>query len=323
MKNRLFYCQQGHQTASLAKDLDIALDEVMNSIPPESGALSPGDTLSVFRSLSNKFESNRFNVSFKLIEHTKFPVLRDAAKTSLPYYKAGEIIDVFKVIRTLHVPLEDELSILIISTLRSHTYDMSLNEIMILDSFMRINGVKKTHLAEALQRDLVSRFNARTSQNLVNFRYFEHMRRMIRFVNLNWKSIEKESLENLSQNATNQKIDISTADEAMKIVMELSRTPDSCKYFKAVLQKAFDVWNSSDISIEMIEKVFQVLCIWKSRIDFDLYNDERFIDKSVRKLIACGDYARCFAVMRNMNKLVGAIFLLSIFPSLISFFSNL
>lgn len=278
------------------------LENVMDSLPPEPGALSPGDTLNVFRSLNRILPNINQRNSFKLAEHQNFPVLRQAVQSSLPYVKIGEIIDVFKVLRALNVPLEHDLTISILSNFRSHSYDMSLHEIMLLDSFLRMYGVKKTNLANALQRDLVSCFNLRTSRSRLNFSYFDHMRRMIRFINLNWRSVDVGVLVNISKNSTNQTIDISTAEEAMKILMELSRCPEKCKYYKAILEKAFAVWNSSEISIDMVEKLFQTLAVWRARVDKS-FNDEQFIDKCVQKAIESNDIEKCFSILSNMNRL--------------------
>lgn len=285
-------------------DVNNALEQIMKTVPPESGALSPGDTINIFRMMNKTFKLNVKGITFKLNEHENFPILRQAAQASIPYYKAGEIIDMLKTILSLNVPLEDGLSNLMISTLRTQTYDMSLNEIMLLDSFLRINGTQKTALAQALQRDLIQRFNLLTSRTRVNFTYFEYMRRMIRFVHLNWQHIDKQVLENMSRNASKQNVDINTAEEAMKIIMELSRSPDGCEYFKEILEKAFDVWKISDVSIEMIQKVLHVLVQWKSRVDSDLFNDKRFVGTCAQKVMESSDLNLCFSIQVQFNQLV-------------------
>lgn len=283
-------------------DINNALEEIMKSVPPDSGALSPGDTLNIFRMMSKTV--NFRGIQFKLIEHQKFPILRQAAQVSIPYYKVGEIIDILKTIQLLNVSLEDSLSNLMISTLRTKTYDMSLHEIMLLDSFLRINGKQKTNLVRALQLDLTQRFNLLSSRTRINFTYFEYMRRMIRFVHLNWHHIDKAVLENMSRNATEQKVDINTAEEAMIIIRELSRSPDGCKYFRVVLDKAFDVWNTSDVSIEMIQNLLPILIQWKSHIDNDLFNDKRFVGKCAQKVMDSCDFDLCFSIQVQFNELV-------------------
>lgn len=285
-------------------DVNNALDEIMKTVPPEAGALSPGDTLNIFRMMNKSFNLNVSGITFKLSEHQKFPILQQAAQASIPYYKAGEIIDMLKTILSLNVPLEDRLSILMISTLRRKTYDMSVNEIMLLDTFLRINGTQKTVLALGLQQDLIQRFNLLTSKTRVNFNYFDYMRRMIRFVHLNWRHIHKQVLENMSRNASEGNVDINTGDEAMKIIMELARSPDGCKYFRPILEKAFNVWNKDNVSIEMVQKVLAVLVQWKSRVDSDLFNDKRFVGKCAQKVMASCDYDLCFSIQVQFNQLV-------------------
>lgn len=287
----------------LNDDLNNALEEIMETVPPDSGALSPGDTLNIFR-MMNKTTVKFSDITYKLNEHQKFPVLRQAAQASIPYYKTGELIDMLKTIQVLNVSLDDSLSNLMISTLRTKTYDMSLNEIMLLDSFLRFNGKKKTNLAEALQRDLIQRFNLLTIRTRVNFTYFEYMRRMLRFVHLNWHHIDKHVLENMSRNATEQNVSINTAEEAMKIIMELSRSPDGCKHFGAVLEKAFDVWSTGDVTIEMIQKILPILIQWKSRIDSDIFNDKRFVGTCAQKVMNTCDFDLCLSIQVQFNQLV-------------------
>lgn len=285
-------------------DINNALDEIMKTLPPEAGALSPGDTLNIFRMMNKSFKLNVSGITFKLSEHQNFAILQQAAQASIPYYKAGEIIDMLRTIISLNVPLEDRLSTLMISTLRKKTYDMSLSEIMLLDSFLRINGTQKTNLALALKQDLIQRFNLLTCKTRVNFTYFDYMRRMIRFVHLNWRHIHEQVLENMSRNASEQNVDINTGDEAMKIIMELSRSPDSCKYFRPILEKAFNVWKTDNVSIEMVQKLLPVLVQWKSRIDCDLFNDERFVGTCAQKVMESCDYDLCFSTQVQFNQLV-------------------
>lgn len=286
-------------------DVNRVLDDILMTLPPESGALSPGDTLNIFRMMNKTFKVKPVSgITFKLNKHQKFPILRQAAQASIPYYKAGEIIDILRTILLLNVPLGDDLSNLMISTLRTQTHDMSLNEIMLLNLFLRINGTRKTDLAKALQLDLIQRFNLLTSQTRLNFTYFEYMKRMIRFVHLNWRYIDKQVLENMSRNASEQKVDINTADEAMRIIMELSRSPDSCKYFRPILDKAFNVWNTNDVSIEMVQKLLPVLIQRKSRIDTNLFNDKRFVGKCALKAMESCDIDLCFSIQVQFNQLV-------------------
>ncbi|XP_055300609.1 uncharacterized protein LOC129567524 isoform X2 [Sitodiplosis mosellana] len=278
------------------------LEEIMNTVPPESEALSPDDTLNIWRQLgdASRAISSSSTASFNIVEHTNFAILRRAMKVSMPYFKTTDQFDILKAIQTLSVPTNDDVYDTILSSLLDNVYSMSLNDIMVMDSFF---VSKQTNpLARELHHTLIDRFNAKTSQFPVEFNYFVKVRRMLQFIGRNRQKIIDEAFENIRNCAIKREIDIFTANESMKIIITLSHFGDKCEYFQPVLDKAFDVWSTSNVTIRMVETVLTFL---NKRIQTlnRLYRDTRLIEKCARVVIENGDLEKCFIIQQQFNRL--------------------
>lgn len=276
----------------------------MNTVPPESEALSPGDTLNILRQLgeTSRAISTHTTASFNVVKHANFSILRQAMKVSMSYLKTTEQFDILRAIETLSIPMEDDVYETILSSLLDNVYNMSLNDIMIIDTFLVSKQMNSK--AKKLQLNLVDRFNAKTSQLPVEFSYFAKLRRMLEFIRRNRPKIIDEAFENMRKCAIKRDIDIITANEAMSTIIILANYGDKCEYFQSVLDKAFDIWSTADITIQMVEIVLTLLNKRIATLNYNLYKDARFIEKCAWTAIENGDLGKCFIIQRQLNRLV-------------------
>lgn len=293
------------QTNSFDKVEQNPLEKILNTVPPESEALSPSDTLNIFRNLSETLKK-RPQISpatYNVIDHRNFAILRQAMKVSMPYFRPNEKLDVLNAIQTLSIPVDDDVFNAVLSSLLENVFNMSLNEVMILDQVLISR--QKNRLALELHRNLIDRFNTRTSQLPIGFSYFMRTRRMLQFIERNRDEIIDEVFVNMNKCAAKkQQIDILTAYEAMDIIITLSSFGDKCEYFRTVLDKAFDIWCTSEVTIQMAEIVITFLVRRKPILNHRLFNDPRFIETCAQVAIANGDIAKCFLILRHLNRLV-------------------
>lgn len=280
------------------------LEEIINTVPPEPEALSPSDTLNIFRKLSETSQtiSSSSSASFKLVEHENFAILRRATKVSISYLKTTEKFDILKAIQTLSVPMDDDICNTIYSSLLDNLFNMSLNDIMVIDTFLVSNQMNS--LARELHQYLIERFNAKTSQLPVDFNYFTKIRRMLVFIKRNRHKITDDAFANIGNCANKRQIDIFTAHEAMDIILILSKFDDKCEYFRPILEKAFDIWSTSDVTIQMVETILKILNRRIGILNYSLYKDARLIEKCAQIAIESGDLESCFAILRQFNRLV-------------------
>lgn len=283
------------------------LEEMMNTVPPESEALSPNDTLNIFRRLSETSQtlSSSSAPSFNIIEHEKFEILRRATKVSMLYLKSIDKFDILKAIETLSVPVDDEVYDTVLSSLLDNVYNMSLDDIMIIDTFLV--SKQSNPLARELHRNLIDRFNTKTSQLPIEFNYFNKMRRMLMFIQRNRYQIIDEVFVNIEDYAKKNQIDIFTAKEAMDIIITLSNFNDKCEYFRPILEKAFNIWSTNEVSVEMVHDVLRLLNKRISTMNYGLYKATRFIEKCARVTIESGDLKECFAIQKLLNRLVSFV----------------
>lgn len=291
------------------------LKRILDTLPPESDALSPTDTLNIFRNLSKT--SRKLPQSptkpFSVVDHQNFAVLRQAMKVSISYLRPNEKLDVLSAIQTLSVPVNDDVFNAVLSSLLENVYNMSLNDIMILDQVLISR--QKNRLAMELHRNLVDRFNLKTSQLPIEFSYFMKTRRMLQFIERNRNEIIDEVFYNISKCAAKQQIDILAAYEAMDVIITLGSFGNRCEYFTPVLNKAFDVWCTTEITIHMVEMVLMLLIRRKSFLNYDLYKDPRLIETCAQVSIAYGDIEKCFSILKQLNTLVSRIFYMIIIDS--------
>lgn len=281
------------------------MKRILDTLPPESEALSPTDTLNIFRNLSEtlrKLPQSPIK-SYNVADHQNFAVLRQAMKVSIPYLRSNEKLDVLNAIQTLSVPVDDDVFNAVLSSLLENVYNMSLNDIMILDQVLISR--QKNRLAMELHRNLIDRFNAKTSQIPIDFSYFMKTRRMLQFIERNRNEIIDEVFCNIGKCAAQQPIDILAAYEAMDVIITLGSFGNRCEYFKPVLNKAFDVWCTTEITIQMAEIVLTLLIRRKAYLNYDLYKDPRLIETCAQVAIANGDIKKCFSILRQLNRLVG------------------
>lgn len=278
----------------------------MNTLPPVSDALSPSDTFNIFMRLSELTRCKSFSpASFKVFEHDNFDVLRQAIKSSVPYYKATEKFNVFLAIQTLSVPIDDEVCNTVLSSLQKNVINISLNEIMILDAILAIK--RKTQFTDALHQELIEQFNAKTSQIPVNFNYFDRIKRILEFIKRNKSAIVDEVFENLKSSMVKRDIDIFSAHQSMNTIIALSYFGDKCGYFEPILEKSFDVWQSSTVTVDMVDTVLKYLAknsLTVQRYEMRLYKDTRFVEKCAHVVINSGNAEKCLVVQKRFNQLV-------------------
>lgn len=279
-----------------------AVQNIMNAVPPESNALSPMDTLNIFRSLSEIAQTLESTSS--IVQHTNFTILREAMKVSIPYFHSKEKFDALRSIQNLSIPPDDEIFNLMLSSLLGGVYSMSLNEIMLFDAILISN--QKNELVDELRTSLIDRFNAKMSQLPIDFSYFIKNRRMLQFIHRNQGDIIEEVFVNIRKCAV--KIDIFTPYEAMDIIITLSSFGYQCEYFQAILDEAYNVWHTGEVSIEMVEIVLTLLASRKSTLNYELYKDPRLIEKCSQVAMEHGDMEKCFAIQRLFNRLVSKIY---------------
>lgn len=281
------------------------LEDILDTLPPESGALSPSDTLNTFRLLTEAFGKLTQSLApFNVVQHKNFAVLRQAVKVSIPYMNPTEKFDVLKSIRKLAVPIDDEVFTTLITSLHENIYNLSLNEIMIMDNILiSRDNPKITEVALELNKSLINRFNVKASQLPIGFDYFVRIRRLLQFIGRNQSAIKDEVFVNISKCMTKQNIDISNADEAMEIIILLPQLENRCDIFKPILDKAFDVWSAEDVTIGMVETTLSCLVKHSFTMTHNLFNDARFIEKCAKVAMNSGNVLKCFTIQRKFNRL--------------------
>lgn len=285
------------------------LDEIMNSMPPESDALSPSDTLNIIRNLCDTSQNLSLASSIHVVKHKNFAILRQAMKASVPYLQSKEKFDALRSMQSLSIPVDDDMFQTILLSLLENVYNMSVNEIMLFDTILV--SKQKNELIDELRSSLIERFNAKMSQLPIDFNFFIRIRRMLQFIKRNRNKIISEVFVNIKKCAERSEIDIFTPDEAMDTIIILSSFGNHCKYFEAVLEKAFNVWHMSEITIEMVEIVLTLLVSRRSTLDYRLYNDTKFVEKLSWVAIENGDIAKCFSIQKKFNRLVSSSLLKS------------
>ncbi|XP_031621099.1 uncharacterized protein LOC116339393 [Contarinia nasturtii] len=281
------------------------LEEILNNLPPEAEALSPSDTINIFRHLSET--SKNLNsllpaTSFKVIQHEKFEILRQAIKQSIPYLKTMDKFDVLKRTQILDVPIDDGVNNIIISSLLENVFNMSLNEILVFDALLAPQ--QKTVLTKELTQCFVNRFNIKVSSSPINFSYFTNTKRILQFILRNRNEITKNVFENMKNCLVKNDIDdidILTANEAEITIILLSNFQEKCEYFDRLKEKALNVWQSSDVTMDMVQKTLTFLTKRNSSVIFNMYNDSRYLEKCVQVAIKSGDLQKCFAVQSQFN----------------------
>lgn len=292
------------QTSKTSNDENSSLEEILSSVPPESEAISPNDALNIFRKLSDASSLLQLSSTpYKVVEHKNFVVLRQAMKVSLPYLQMTETLEVLRAIRTLRVPSDDTVSIAILSTLIENVFSMSLNEIMITDWFLE-SKKKKSQLAIELHQQLIHKFNVKTSQFPVKFNYFMKTRRLLQFIERNINEITERVFINMGKCASEQPIDIFTTYEAMDVIIRLARFGNRSEYLKKILEKAFSIWCSKGVTLEMVETVLTSLIRRKPTLNYSLYTDPRFVETCAQVAMASGNVEKCFLILRQLNRLV-------------------
>lgn len=289
-----------------------SLDDILDTVPPESAALSPSDTLNIFRSLGEvtRKQSKQPDSSYNVTNHKNFGILCQALKISMPYIEMNARIDIFNAIQNLCVPIDSEVYSSVLTSFHENLFSMSLNEIMILDRVLWASH--KTQMVDNLHRSLVDQFNLKSSKHKIEFNYFMKMRRMLQFIERNRYEIIEEVFENFEKCAAKQNVDILTAREAMDTIILLSSFEKRSEKVWPILNKAFDVWCNSEVTIQLAEITLRILSRRnRSGNDVSRYKDPRFIETCARTAIANDDVEKCFLILWYLNQLVS--FLHSVF----------
>lgn len=283
------------------------MKDILDTVPPESEALSPSDTLNIFRSLcetSKKLNHHQSSSSYNVTDHKNFTILCQALRVSMPYLEMHGKFDILNaLIKHLSVPADSEIFNAVLLSFHENLFIMSLNEIMILDRVLFSSP--KSQIVDSLHRSVVDRFNLKSTSLKLEFNYFLKMRRMLRFIERNRYEINKEVFENMSNCAANQYIDILTANEAMDTIILLSNFGDRSEYVWPILDKAFDVWCNAEVTMQMVQITLKILVRRnRYRNDVSRYKDSRFIETCARTTITNGDIEKCYLVLQYLNQLV-------------------
>lgn len=284
------------------------LDAILDTVPPESAALSPSDTLNIFRSLNEVTRklSERPDSSYNVTNHKSFGTLCQALEISMPYIEINGRLDILTAIKNLCVPVDSKIYSAVLMSFHENLFSMSLNEIMILDRIL--SSCQKYQMTDDLHRSLIDQFNLKSSKHKIEFNYFMKMRRMLQFIERNRHEIIEEVFENLEICAANQDVHILTAHEAMDTIILLSSFGNRSENVWPILNKAFDVWCNSEVTMRMVEIVLKILVRRNSSgNDVSRYNDRRFIETCARTAIANDDVEKCFLILRYLNQLVSFV----------------
>lgn len=295
-----------------------SLKEILDTVPPESEALSPLDTLNIFRSLreiARKPYQHTYQRSispYNVTDHKNFHILCQALKVSMPYLEMNGKLDILSAIGNLSVPIDSEIFNTVLLSFHDNLFSMSLNEIMMLDQVLYSS--RKSQMIDNLRTSLVNHFNMKSSKLQIEFNYFMKMRRMLQFIRRNQYEIVDEVFDNIGHCAAKQNVDILTANEAMDTIILLSTHGNRSEYVWPILNKAFDVWCNSEIDMRMVEILLRILVRRKRNgIDVNRYKDPRFIDTCAQTAITNGDIEKCFLILQYLNQLVSCITLCSTF----------
>lgn len=271
--------------------------EILDTVPPESEALSPSDALNILRSLSKQPKS-----SYNVANHKNFNILCQALKSSMPYFETNGKLHILNAIQHLCVPIDSEIYHTVLASFHENLFNMSLNEIMILDRVL-CSG-QRNQMADDLHRSLIDQFNLKSSKLKIEYNYFMRMRRMLQFIQRNRYEIAEEVFGNMGSTAK-QNVDILTAYEATDIIILLSNFGDRSEYVRPILDKAFDVWCNGVVTMRMVEIVLKILVRRNGyNNDVSRFSDRRFIETCTRTAIANGDIEKCFLILRYLNELV-------------------
>lgn len=237
----------------------------------------------------------------------------------MPYLEMNVKLDILNAIKSLSVPIDSEIFNTLLLSFHDNLFNMSLNEIMILDRVLWSKSSQTNQLADDLHRSLIDQFNLKSSKLKIEFNYFMKMRRMLQFIKRNQYEIIEEVFDNMGNCAAKQNIDILTAYEAMDTIILLSNFGNQGEHVWPILNKAFDVWCNSEITMRMVEIVLKILVRRKRyRNDVNRYEDSRFIDTCARTAIINGNIEKCFLILQYLNQLVSCmvfccVFLLCVF----------
>lgn len=289
------------------------LEDILDTVPPESAALSPSDTLNIFRSLGDVThkQSKQPDSSYNVTNHKSFGILCQALEISMPYIEMNGRLEILDTIKNLSVPVESEIYGAVLMSFHENLFSMSLNEIMLLDRVLRSG--QKNQMVDDLHRSLIDQFNLKSSKHKIEFSYFMKMRRMLQFIERNRYEIIEEVFENLEKCAAKQDVDILTAREAMDTIILLSSFGKRSENVWPILNKAFDVWCSSEVTMRMVEIALKILVRReRSGNDVSRYKDRRFVETCARTAIANGDVEKCFLILRYLNRLVSFFCTLSL-----------
>lgn len=272
-------------------------------MPPESDALSPNDTLNIIRNLSEaSMKLSQLSTTYNVINHKNFQILREAIKISFPYLLQREKLDILDAIRALSVPIDDDISNAVLSSLLENVFKMSLDDIMILDQILI--PWQENRLAAKLHRHIVDQFNVKCSQPSIKFNYFMKTRRILRFIERNRDQIIEEVFLNMEKCAKKNEIDILTTSEAFDVIIALSSFGDRTKYFWQILNKAFVIWSIGQPTFGMVEMLLQFLLRRRSLLSYSHFKNSRLIETCAQIAIESGDIEKCFIILRHLNRLV-------------------
>lgn len=281
-----------------------SLKDILDAIPPEPEALSPSDTLNILRSLSAVTGRLSHQLLHHVKHHQKFNILCEALTVSMPYLDTSDKFATLYAIKSLEVPVDSAIHNAILVSFHENLFNMSLNEIMLLDGMLFSSQRSQTVIE--LQRSLIDRFNLKCSKVKIEFNYYLKMHRMLQFIERNRYEIVDEVFDNMENCAAKQNVEILTAQEAMDTMILLSNFDNRSECVSPIFSKAFEVWyNSAEVRIEMVQVFLKILARRKRFSNtVDRYNDARLVGACARVAIANGDIDKCFSVLQYLNQLV-------------------
>lgn len=283
------------------------LEEILNSVPSVAEALSPNDTIEILKKLS-KISLNQMSspeaTPFKVIEHEKFKILRHAVRQSTSKFKTMDKFNILKASKILNIPADDGINNAIVGSLLDNVFNVSLGEILLFDEILTSKEQHQSNLIAQLRRHFINRFNMKISSGPIDYSYFGKTMRMLQFMIRNRSHICDQVYENMKNCLAKNNIDILTADEATSIIIILTNFQEKCEFFDNLKEKAFNVWQSTDVNIEMVLTTLSFLTKRNSSVIFKMYDDKRYLEKCVHVAIKTADVEKCFAVQNYFNYMV-------------------
>lgn len=298
------------ESSSVVQNIDIkytrqenvkSVVDLIESLPSNANEMTVESLVAFFDRINGNYL-----IPFRVTEHPKFAILRDATEILLPQLNTKEVKHMLVAILPSKAIMHDKLSNTIADAMLKRAANIPFEQILFVDFIIR-KYYKKFELSKnynILRLRLQAIFLSKVEDELDEVDDLENLMKIVAYCQNNAEIIPPKLLNRLTTSLLLSEDDEFTVMHISSILMFLANFGKLDEHVEKLLHQMFGLWNKSAATADEVQVLLKVLAAKEDTIDKEIYKHPEFIRHCVTIVSQQDNSKLLFSVQNSFNKLV-------------------